>query len=358
MQMNFNSSEYRQYLEGCYQNPIILLEISSICNFKCVYCISRLKIREKTFMSKDLFEHIVKQIPGITNYPLRLHIDGEPTLHPRFYEYGMLLNDLNIPFILATNGSRLSSKLLDINMDMLISISSSADELRLRMPSLDYNVYIKKIVAYLQDWLKSDSKQNITLQIPFYSEKNKVIQSIKKHLFSKHIMKELNIKNHIIRSQMANTMTYHKNNGNSLVFHKWAVQSSQVFRPPQSAEPKVHNGFCSSPWEEIAILADGRVSFCCRDLTGGTAYTSKKEIWVRPLLEIWMDKRIASIRNHFFDNKVQLPVCQRCLVSFHNYELHLNEHPCEIGLHPKNVDLFPVDSLGKPRLKDTRNSKQ
>ncbi len=101
MEKNSDSEEYFNFLEGCYQNPVVLVEISSVCNFKCVYCVSRLKKREKGFMSQELFEHIVQQLPKITHYPVRLHIDGEPTIHPKFYEFGKLLNQKGIPFVVA-----------------------------------------------------------------------------------------------------------------------------------------------------------------------------------------------------------------------------------------------------------------
>ena len=97
MEISYDSEEYLNFLEGCYQNPVVLVEISSVCNFQCVYCVSRLKRREKGFMSQELFEHIVEQLPKITPYPVRLHIDGEPTTHPKFYEYGKILNQAGIP---------------------------------------------------------------------------------------------------------------------------------------------------------------------------------------------------------------------------------------------------------------------
>ncbi|MGA2465063.1 MAG: radical SAM protein [Thermodesulfobacteriota bacterium] len=140
MEISYTSEEYLNFLEGSYQNPVVLVEISSICNFHCIYCVSRTKAREKGFMSQDLFEHIIYQLPKITPYPVRLHIDGEPTVHPKFYEYGKLLNRLDIPFVLATNGSRLSQDLLDLKMEVLISISTHREEFQQRTIHIDYDV--------------------------------------------------------------------------------------------------------------------------------------------------------------------------------------------------------------------------
>ena len=356
MKISYKDEEYRRFLEGCYQHPVVLLEISSICNFQCVYCVSKDKTRAKRFMSEDLFRHIIAQIPALTPYPLRLHVDGEPTLHPKFFEFAKILNEARIPFVLATNGSRLTPEMVDLEMTVLISISTSNAEFKLRAPSLNYHEYINNICSYLEAWLPSNKKQSIHIQIPYY--KKNVISNIpqwyQKKKFVAAMGKRLKITDFTEKKVQGNLIAdfkirYTKPNGSFLSFYSWTIQDLMPYKPVRANDSRTTRGFCSRPWQEMAILADGRVSFCCADLTGGTAYTSREEIWKRSLIDIWMDRRIITIRKEFLQGKVQLPVCQRCITSFPNNEVYTTNHPYHKSFAPKSRDLFPIDSLGAPR---------
>lgn len=349
MEMSCKSEEYLKFLEGCFQNPIVLLEISSVCNFKCRYCLSRLKTREKCFMPENLFVHIIKQLPSITPYPVRLHVDGEPTLHPKFFEYGKLLNELSIPFVLATNGSLLLDKFLDLKMEVLISISTVKEEFQQRTTHLDYEIYRKRVVEYLRGWLLSGSLQTIYIQVPHDKIRAGEIYAAQKKEFVQAIKKELDLERHSSKSNygwLGAEYCYVKANGYSLVFYDWTINASQVYRPKSIFDRRTKKGFCSCPWQELAILADGRVSFCCVDLTGGTAFTTKEEIWKYPLLELWRNEQIVNVRKKFKNEQVQLKACQRCLADLSGHSLYTNDHPVDAVFSPKSNELFPSNSLG------------
>jgi hypothetical protein len=303
-------------------------------------------------MPQDLFEHIVFQLRQITPYPVRLHVDGEPTLHPKFHEYGKILNRNNIPFVLATNGSRLSEDLLDLKMDVLISISTNRDEFQQRTTHIDFDVYIKKIVNYLKGWLLSDSLQTIYIQTPYYRSRKKEKYVRQKIEFAQTLEKELALKKYSKKStynRLNAEYCYIKPNGHLLVTYQWAINKRQIHRRKSFFDLRTKRGFCSSPWQELAILADGRVSFCCVDLTGGTAFTARQEIWEHSLLELWGDERLAIIRRNLKKRKVQLKICQRCLGDAFRHARYTKDHPFDTVFSPKSKELFPVDSVGCPR---------
>src|SRR5262249_21738941 len=133
-------------------NPEVFIEVTSVCNFACTYCVSPMKLRKKQQMSLETFRRVLEQVAGMTRKPVRLHIDGEPTSHPQFKEMALLVNSYGLPVWLATNGSQLDSSFLDIWMDPLISISTSPEELAKRHRKLDFDRYIDRIVNYARDW--------------------------------------------------------------------------------------------------------------------------------------------------------------------------------------------------------------
>lgn len=349
MEVNWRSEEYLKFLEGCFQHPVVLVEISSICNFKCCYCVSRMKTREKRFMPEEMFAHIVKQLPAITPYPVRLHVDGEPTLHPKFYEYAKLLNELAVPFVLATNGSLLAEKHLHLKMEVLISISSHREEFHQRTTHIDYDAYRKRVMEYIRGWLVSESMQTIYVQIPYYEREGNEAYTSSKKEFVSLMEKELELGKLSEKKGyewLGAEYCYVKPNGYSLIFYNWTINTSQIYKPKAFWDRRTRKGFCSCPWQELAILADGRVSFCCVDLTGGTAFTPPEELWKRPLLDLWRNERIINIRKRFREGRVSLKVCQRCLADLNGHTFYTNDHPFDTIFEEKSKDLFPSTSLG------------
>jgi sulfatase maturation enzyme AslB (radical SAM superfamily) len=76
--------DHRRYLEAiCQNDPQIFIELSSICNFQCFYCESPNHGR-KSQMDDETFHRVVEQVCRMTTQPIRLHCDGEPTVHAKF----------------------------------------------------------------------------------------------------------------------------------------------------------------------------------------------------------------------------------------------------------------------------------
>lgn len=354
MDLDYKKREYLDFLENCFKNPVVLIEISSLCNFKCEYCLSRLKTRKKCFMQPDLFEHIVAQVPEITSLPLRLHIDGEPTLHPHFFDYAKLLNRRNIPFGLATNGSLLTPQFLDLKMEIILSISTNETEFRLRTKSLSYEKYLSNIVNYFKAWMHSQSEQTIHVQIPIDLNCKDETYTAQKRNFVQNFISEMKAAqksgNMYCENAGCDTQLI-KANGSIMRFYYWGISKTPNYTEPTPSDRSVTRGFCSMPWHEIGVLADGRVTFCCSDLTGGTAFTEEKDIFKRPLLELWTHKKITDVRRKFLQRKISLDVCKRCLAAVPNNEFYSDDHPLGSLFPNKDEALFPVNSIGRSRKK-------
>jgi MoaA/NifB/PqqE/SkfB family radical SAM enzyme len=307
-------------------------------------------------MQPDLFEHIIEQVKDVTPFPVRLHVDGEPTLHPHFFDYAKLLNKKGIPFGLATNGSLLSPQFLDLKMEIILSISTMEAEFHRRSKTLSYEAYINNILDYFRRWTHSQSEQTIYVQIPIYLNSVDELYMSQKGNFVRNCVSEMKIDQNSGATLYGNSeldMQVIKPNGSVMRFYYWRISETANYKDPTPSDRRVERGFCSMPWEEMAILADGRVTCCCSDLTGGTAFTEEKDIFDRPLLELWRNKKIIDVRNQFLQRKIALDVCKRCLATIPKQEFYSNDHPLGTVLTPKDENLFPVDSLGRS-LKEKR----
>jgi GT2 family glycosyltransferase/tetratricopeptide (TPR) repeat protein len=322
---------YAPALAGFAANPTVMLELNSRCNFHCHYCRSADSKRQKSFMSPELFRHLLPQLRDITSQPLRLHVDGEPTLHPQFTELALEANRAGHKIFLASNGSNLKSEFLPIDMNIVVNISCSPQELGLRSP-MSFEKYVSRLEGYVRDWAAGESGQSLTMKIYTSGlERARPAEIGRKRQFATGLVHRLEMGSQGAwdGDEMHKRFAYRKTNGSSfeLVLQPLAegglYPNLSSFAQPGAALP-VGKGFCDSPWKVLAVLSDGAVCFCCVDITGETSYTRPEAIWSTSLRELWLEHpRIRGYRQELLAGNASLPICRKCLESCPNREQYL-----------------------------------
>lgn len=309
---------YNEYLQYCMHHLQVFIEISSKCNFRCFYCKSK-DSKRKIFMSDDLFYHIIDQLDGLTDQPIRLHMDGEPLLHKKFPEYARAINARGHKIALATNGSLLKKEYLDIDMSVLVNLSVSREELRKRS-LMNFETYIKTLSGYVESWKKTGGRQNIIFGVYTSGADRAAPERLQeKSRFLQYFLQQCGI-SHGQDFDYAgkNLFSFRNQGGGSLRLAHFHITSGGVYpstekQPLKSSLPD-SRGFCDSPWKRLVILADGRLAYCCLDVTGSLAYTQPGEIWRAPIKTLfWDHPAISSVRADFLSARVQHPTCRLCL---------------------------------------------
>ena len=303
-------------------DPEVLIEITSICNFACTYCVSPMKLREKKHMSLDLFQSVIRQVATITTKPVRLHVDGEPTVHPNFKEMALLVNQHGLPVWLATNGSRLDRDFLEIWMGLLISMSTSPEELAKRHNKLDHVGYIKRIAAYVRAWSQSAARQEIELQILYYPQQDEMAQARyrdQKNTFMIEFCDEAGLYEFCTAESTIDDDSYcfsRRAHPGKLSFVKWPVSGGGLYPVDGNLLPRERAtaGFCDAPWRQLAIHSDGSLGACCVDLSGGTTFAGPDQAQAQSIKELWESgAQITQMRRRFLEGHIEREVCQRCL---------------------------------------------
>lgn len=303
-------------------NPVVLIEITSICNFACGYCVSPMKLREKQQMSLDTFRRVIEQVATITTNPIRLHIDGEPTSHPHFKEMALLVNRHGLPVWLATNGSRLDASFLDIWMDPLISMSTSRDELAKRHSKLDFDRYVDRIADYTAAWARSRARQNLNFQILYYRQETAEAEAAYrqgKNAFLVEFCHRAGLYDACVEATSVDEEVYclrRSLHPGEVSFLKQPVSTGGLYPVDGKmvGRQRATAGFCDSPWRQLVIHSNGTLGACCVDLSGGTSFATAEEMATMPLKELWESgPQIAAMRDNFLHGRVERDVCQRCL---------------------------------------------
>lgn len=64
--------------------PGLFVELTNLCNLRCSYCTSSLKLRPQGMMDESTFNRLIDQIQAIGIERVYLIGNGEPTIHPEF----------------------------------------------------------------------------------------------------------------------------------------------------------------------------------------------------------------------------------------------------------------------------------
>ena len=90
------------------------VELTNRCNLQCVECPHRFMKRPFYNMEKDVFDRVLNIIEETQPLTVIPHKDGEPLLHPDFFEYMKMISEISqAKFDIYTNGIPLTRELVE-----------------------------------------------------------------------------------------------------------------------------------------------------------------------------------------------------------------------------------------------------
>lgn len=288
-------------------------------------------MRQKSFMDPLLFRHILPQLKEITSHPIRLHLDGEPTLHPQFLDLCLEANDAGHRICLATNASNLKVDFLQIDMDVVVNLSCSMEELRQRTSML-FDSYSARIKEYIRNWAIGPSRQYLIFKIYTSAIERSSAEAIEsKMAFATDFLKQLRFdsENCWEGDIGYESFTFSKKKGGMFSLSFQPITEGGLYPNISKTGNKgkmsrVDKGFCDSAWKVLAVLSDGTISCCCVDLTGQTGFTNPEEIWHTSLKELWLEHpAIKRFRENCLSGRMALTTCRECLGIAQNRELYI-----------------------------------
>lgn len=153
-----------KHMVGHVQAPLkrIHIELTNRCDFSCVFCPKALMTRKYGNMDTGLAKTLISDIKrlGLAE-KITLHVMGEPTFHPDFYELLDYAAELGQPVGLTTNGGGLSGKhgklLLDHELYQLDVSLQTPDEASFglrKAGKLPFQQYLDGIIEFFCEYRK------------------------------------------------------------------------------------------------------------------------------------------------------------------------------------------------------------
>ncbi|ARN74943.1 radical SAM/SPASM domain-containing protein [Oceanicoccus sagamiensis] len=283
------------------------IELTNRCPLKCVMCArTEHMTRAEGDISMELYTRIVDDLCEISpprkmkNRLLRLHQFGESLVHPEFDSMIRYAADKGFRVALSINPVLLkpviADRLLDSGIDSLyISLDGHDDESFFQLRGLK-NAYDDS-VARLEAFLAKKTER----QLPIHIELSMIDFKLNRESIAKM---------HAYWEQHPGIDEFRNKE-----FMKWDGSADSVNaladddtgrRIEETIEKR---GGCSLPWNQMAVLWDGRVVPCCYDYDGKYTVGDVRE---KSLLEIWHDKPMQALREEFESKQVSNDLCKNC----------------------------------------------
>jgi len=312
----------------------VLIEPSSLCNFKCVNCFQSIKgdsyfTANRGNMPPARFQRVIEQLknwPGPKIKVLKLSLYGEPLVHPDFCEMLSMAQEADVAERIetTTNASLLSpavaAKLVDCQLDyMRVSIYASEQERHRAVTGSGTDIrIIHENLRVLQEIKKSNGSEK-----PFVSCK---MLDAYGHENERFIRMYQDVADEVYIDKPHNWIkvggadfikTYYKNGAEKAIADLKLNSTRRIA--------------CPMAFTTMAVRSNSDVSPCCVDFIGGT---NLDNVDAGDLQEIWNSDRWYEFQKMQLENrKHENYSCARC-------DIYLSDHYTR-----DNIDGFPVEKL-------------
>jgi len=313
----------------------LLVEPSSLCNFKCIQCFQRSSesnyfTETRQNMSLELFCRIIKQLKewqGNKLRVLKLSLYGEPLVNKNFCEMLRLAKEADIAERIetTTNASLLTREIAE--------------------KFVEYQLDYVRVSIYATDQKKHEEITGSGIDIKQIKENILILQKIKEEHKSERPFIGAKMLDSYDEEENGRFIREFKNVADEAYLdkpHSWIkVDALDVVKNYyKDSYGKVSEDLqakndgrvaCPMPFTTMAVRANGDVSPCCVDFIGGTNLGNVKEA---SLKDIWKSDRWFEFQKMQLENKKYMNFsCARC-------DIYKNSH-----YTLDNIDGFPVEKL-------------
>ncbi len=283
------------------------VEPTTACNLACPECPSGLKkfTRKTGNISWELYQKIITENYRTLWY-INLYFQGEPYIHPRFFDMVQLARKYRIYTSTSTNAHFLDKenarKTVSCGLNrLIISIDGTTQEV--------YEQYRKN--GNLQTVLQGiknvvAAKKELNSQSPYLILQFLVVKPNEHQVEeAKKMAKDLGVDEIKFKTAQVYDYTY----GNDLIpenpeYSRYTKNADGTF----SLKNKYKNS-CWRMWSSSVITQNGEVVPCCFDKDAQHRFGSVKD---HSLNDIWKNQAYRHFREKVFTNRQSIDICKNC----------------------------------------------
>lgn len=261
---------------------LIDVELTNNCNMSCLFCDRQIMKRERGFMDEALYKKIVDDIANNSPFVKAIKFSrwGEPSLHPKFYEFLHMAKGKDLIIHVTSNGLLLDPKRCGTIDSLNISMQGLTEEEYSKMRNTKR---YKDLVAVIMGILSEEVRPFVTLSATVLDESKEEIEKFKEK-WSRHVD----------RVNIGQTSFVRVDNKEMIERQSWSGRTSP----------------CNDIRTRLSIDWDGHVTLCCADFDRYLCIGTIKE---HSIEELWNGDRACSIREKFLTEEwKEIPFCKDC----------------------------------------------
>jgi radical SAM protein with 4Fe4S-binding SPASM domain len=278
------------------------IELTNHCNLRCPECPSgsgSMK-RERGFMDPDLFREISAEMKRhLLN--MNLYFQGEPMMHPRFFEILVIASGLNST--LSTNGHFLTPE----NSNRLVL--SGLDRLIVSLDGMDQETYARYRINGNFEKVNEGISSISTAIKKFNSPMKLVIQMLVNRYNEDQVsrIREFATRNNASLS-LKSMQVYSKGN-----VGYWLPSEARYRRYRAEGDSfEIRSTLprrCSRMWFNPVVTWDGLVVPCCFDKDASHVMGDLKKESFR---EVWYGQKYTDFRAQVMNGREKIGICRNC----------------------------------------------
>jgi radical SAM protein with 4Fe4S-binding SPASM domain len=279
------------------------IELTNYCNLKCPECSSGSEkmTRTRGFMNPELYEKFMSEA-GPYLYNINLYFQGEPMLHPRFFEFTAKSGKINLT--VSTNGHFLSEE----NSSRLAV--SGVSKLIVSLDGMDNETYSKyrvggdreKVMTGIEHVSRviHNEKSKLKLEIQFLVNRYNESQIPQVENFAARMNASLKLKSMQVTDQENADLWMPASDK----FRRYRKDDQGSF---QLKNPLKNN--CLRLWMNPVITWDGKVVPCCFDKDADHIMGDFNNMSFK---EIWHGEKFKEFRRSLLENREKIEICRNC----------------------------------------------
>ncbi|OLP16498.1 hypothetical protein BST81_21205 [Leptolyngbya sp. 'hensonii'] len=277
--------------------------IANACNLKCVMCPYHSPVitpthttdffKDKSWMSWEMMERLAQEC-GRDQLPVKIGNIEEPLLHPKIVDFVKLCREQGAPSVhITTNGQLLTEKKAYALLEAgLTSLYVSFDAARSETYDQVRGANLQRVEDNLRYFLKLRQELGASCRVMTSFVRNKGVSQAEEFEF---LDRWLQSTDGVIFYNLAE---YEEGNTHFAKIN----QSAQEFL--QQVEGR---WACLNPWEEVYILPDGQVYYCCETVSklAFEKLESMGDFNSQTLREIWQGSLFNQLRKDLLRNDLE-----------------------------------------------------
>lgn len=285
----------------------IAVEPTTACNLRCPECPSGLRqfSRPTGKLSVELYRRMIDEVAPKALY-LTLYFQGEPYLHPHFFELVNYARQKGLFTITSTNGHFLDAQRARLTVEsgldrLIISIDGVTQE---SYASYRKEGQLQKVLAGIREIVEWKEKLNsltpeVVLQFLIVRPNEHEIPAIR------HLAKKMQVNRLVLKT----AQIYDFEDGSPLIP---TIERYSRYRRLPNGKYAIKNPLknqCWRMWNGFVMTWDGRLVPCCFDKD---AHHQMGQFPQQSIADIWQSKPYRHFRQQLLRARKNIDICRNC----------------------------------------------